>query len=198
MITKAPVQPGRCGDTAWKPSWTEAEDRGGGWPGEPGRQPPSTACPQALCLPSLPLCPTASASFVLFLLNLTPAPYPASSLSPVPPPGPRGRSVPTADLRTALLGLPQQPWDPSAWCQGPESAIPSPSPASGFPSWCPPLSSHTKQLGVGQSSCAFSCPWDFAQAIASPASGFRPTHIPQSILDGEAAHQVPQRRLTFT
>lgn len=124
--------------------------------------------------------------------------HPASSLSPVPPPGPRGRSVPTADLRTALLGLPQQPWDPSAWCQGPESAIPSPSLASGSPSWCPPFSSHTEQLGVGQTSCAFSCPWDFAQAIASPASGFRPTHIPQSILDGEAAHQVPQRRLTFT
>ena len=192
------MQLGRCVDTALKPSWTVAEDRGRGWPGERGRQPPSTACPQVLCLPSLPLCPTASASFVLFLLNSTLASYPASSLSPVPPPSPRGRSVPTADLRTALLGLPQRPWDLSAWCQGPESATPSPSLQPQVPLPGSPRFPATPNMGVGQTSCAVSCPWDFAHAIASPTSGFHPTDIPLSRLDGEAAYQVPQRWPTFT
>lgn len=52
-------------------------------------------------------------------------------------------------------------------------------------------------MGVGQTSCAFSCPWDFAHAIASPTSGFQPTDIPQSRLDGEAAHQVPSEAADF-
>lgn len=102
-----------------RPSWTGA-GAGPGVAGRARRPPPPTACPRALRLRPLPSAPQPRL-LVLFLPNSAPA----SSVSPVPPPGPRtlqpGVTVlslaPPAPLQPQVPppGTPRFPATPNSW-----------------------------------------------------------------------------------
>lgn len=173
--------------------------RGRGAVGAPKNEPPPKPVPVPLLSP--PLCPTAPASSVLLPESC------ASLLS-----GLRASSlslrfhlralegawpISTVDL---LTGLPSSPGTLHPGVM----VLPLPPPAPLQPQ-APPFSSHTEQLAVGQTGCAFSCSWGFARAFPSTQNalpcilrlGLQSSKHPPAETRGEAAKQVPQRRLTF-
>lgn len=110
-----------------------------------------------------------------------PSPHPASSLSPVPPPALEGALYPRLTCAQPSLGLPSSPGTLQPGVRVLNLHIPSPSLASGSPSWCPPFSSHTRTAGgwTNQLSFLSPAPWGLCtRPLPLLHSGFPCPHPP--------------------